>query len=554
VEAGGEQFLIGNSCNTLANALQAYMKEKDVSVSDVFTTVKKGKTAGEKDFIKWLTEFPETSGRDELSAFSEERRQAMFKRIASSSKGVSAEDFGNILKQEYIVSKAVSLTDKFETEGSETLEKLESGKQVVAFGRHKADEAGLIRTEGKVGDKQGWVTIKQDKGAVYLSYAPSPFKVFCSTMDASVRESSSAVQKVAASIAFKLKQGGPAEEGPLKEAREEMTKLKEEVTKASKAMDELKKKCGEAKNKYQKTETAEKSAHIEARNAREAAPFLAEPKAKFEAVEASSKAAEEAAAPLVSLTGDELAKFATPAAVLEAVEQHAAAVKEKAEAARESIKEQRKAATEATPQSGGTTEAKKQLGAMGSKLEEMASKAKKTVAVLAQKCKSLTTSKMDPVAVAIRDAAHKKGKTIEELFVSMAKGDKIPEEAFCKFLAGLEVEGATLSADLSKLVCRKLEADGISKETFMKYVVIYYKVVRTIAFTDQMDITKCTTLRKGDEGEIVEVLEGPVTDAANGMTRVRCKATKKDDKTTGWITVSGSKGTAFLEKASKPAA
>jgi hypothetical protein len=161
---------------------------------------------------------------------------------------------------------------------------------------------------------------------------------------------------------------------------------------------------------------------------------------------------------------------------------------------------------------------------------------------------------MDPVAQAIRDSAHKTGKTMEEFYTSLQKGDKIPEDAFCKMLTSLEVQGSALSAEIAKLICKKLESDGVSKETFMKFVVLYYKVVRTIAFTDEMDITKCKTLRKGDEGEVVEVLQGPVTDEANGMTRIRAKATKKGDTTTGWITLSGSKGTAFLEKTTKPAA
>merc|ERR1712139_500439 len=98
----------------------------------------------------------------------------------------------------------------------------------------------------------------------------------------------------------------------------------------------------------------------------------------------------------------------------------------------------------------------------------------------------------------------------------------------------------------------RTKADGVSKDAFMNYVVLYYKVVRTIAYTDQMDITKCKTLRKGEEGEIVEVLEGPKLDEANGMTRIRAKSLKKDDNTEGWITLSGSKGTAFLEKCAKP--
>lgn len=273
----------------------------------------------------------------------------------------------------------------------------------------------------------------------------------------------------------------------------------------------------------------------------------------MDALEADAKATQEAGAPMVSLNGDDLKAFATPASVLEAVEKHAAAVKEKAEAAKEAIKEQLEAVQKTTPQSGGTNYARQQLNAMKSKLEEFTRNATKTNGIISQKCKSMTASKMTPTAECIRKAAQKKGKTIEEFFDSLKKGDKIPEAAFCKLLESLEVDGAALSPEISKLVCRKLEADGISKDVFMKYVVLYYKVVRTIAFTDNMDISACKTLRKGDEGEVVEVLEGPVTDESNGMTRIRAKSLKKDDKTEGWITLSGSKGTAFLEKTVKPA-
>jgi len=220
----------------------------------------------------------------------------------------------------------------------------------------------------------------------------------------------------------------------------------------------------------------------------------------------------------------------------------------------EAIKEQQKAVKEVTPQSGGTAMAKQQLGALSAKVESLVGAANKAKSNIAGKCKSLTNARMEPVASAIRTHAHKKGKTLDAFFDSMAKGDKIPEDKFCKMLTSLEVEGGALSDELAKLVCRKLEEDGISKDTFTKYVVLYYKVVRTIAFTDEMDISKCKTLRKGDEGEVVEVMQGPVTDSSNGMTRIYAKSLKKDDTTTGWITLSGSKGTAFLEKTTKPAA
>merc|ERR1711865_838466 len=143
------------------------------------------------------------------------------------------------------------------------------------------------------------------------------------------------------------------------------------------------------------------------------------------------------------------------------------------------------------------------------------------------------------------------GVSPQALFDSLKKGDKIPEAAYCKLLTSLE--GLSISAEIAKLLARKLEADGISQDVFMNYVVIYFKVCKTIAFTDAQDISACKTLRKGEEGEVIEVLEGPVHDEANGMNRIRGRSCK-EDAVEGWVTVSGSKGTAFLEKCAKPAA
>jgi len=253
---------------------------------------------------------------------------------------------------------------------------------------------------------------------------------------------------------------------------------------------------------------------------------------------------------MVSLSGEELQAFATPASVLEKVEKFAVSVTEKATEVREAVKEQTKAVSEVTPPTGGTNEAKKQLKAITLKVDELTRQTKQKLNILKNKCKTLVDAKFNAAAEGIRKHAQKKSVTIEALFDSLKKGDKIPEAAFCKLLGSLE--GLSISAELAKLLSKRLEADGVSKDAFMKYVVIYYKVVKTIAFTDIMDITKCKTLRKGEEGEVVEVLEGPVLDEESQMTRVRAKSTK-GEAIEGWITLSGSKGTAFLEKTVKPA-
>jgi hypothetical protein len=548
LEQGGEEFLVSGSIQTLAKALQEYMKEKDTTLDEVFKKMGK-KAVKEETFVKWLTDLPADIDHDELSAFSEERKAAIFKRLASG-KGVTFEDFGKIFETEYVCVRATTLTNQFATEGGETVCKVEANTTVHLFGVPKTDEAKMTRSEAKVGEQTGWIIIQQEKNRFLTRQ--SPFKGFCIKMDGAVTDANNVINKVNSGLSAKLKQGGPATEGPLKEARDEMEKLKADVTTAQNGMDELKKKVSAAKATYYKKEQDEKNAHIEARNMKEAGPFLADPKAKVEALEAEAKACEEAAAPMVSLNGEELKKFATPASVKEAVEKHAAAVKEKADAARESLKEQSESVNKVTPQTGGTAEAKKQLNAMKSKVQDLASKASTTNSKVQAKCKSLVSAKMEPTAEGIRKAAQKKGKSIEQFFDSLKKGDKIPEDKFCKMLTGLEVDGSTLSDEMAKLVCQKLEADGISKDVFMKYVVLYYKVVRTIAFTDSFGISTCKTLRKGDEGEVVEVLEGPVLDESNGMSRIRCKSLQGDG-VEGWITLSGSKGTAFLEKTAKPA-
>lgn len=145
----------------------------------------------------------------------------------------------------------------------------------------------------------------------------------------------------------------------------------------------------------------------------------------------------------------------------------------------------------------------------------------------------------------------KKKKTAEAFFDSLKKGDKITEDAFVKFAEKLQVDGSALGGELARLVCQKIEADGVSKDKFIRFVCVFYRVVKDIAFTDALDIEKCKTIRKAALGEIIEVLEGPSA-TNDGVKRLRAKTTKKDDKTEGWITLSSNTGTPYLAKAQKP--
>ena len=64
-------------------------------------------------FVKYLASLPEVIKRDELSAFDEDRRLAIFRHIASDGKAVTEADFDDIFHQNYVCVQPVTVTDKF---------------------------------------------------------------------------------------------------------------------------------------------------------------------------------------------------------------------------------------------------------------------------------------------------------------------------------------------------------------------------------------------------------------------------------------------------------
>merc|ERR1712232_558713 len=169
-------------------------------------------------------------------------------------------------------------------------------------------------------------------------------------------------------------------------ARDEMAKMKEPILKAQKDVKELAGKFQKAKGEYANKERTEANLHIEIRNKKEAAQYVEGPQAKLEAVETAAKAAEETAAAMVSLTGEELEAFEKPATVLKNVEKLHARVTEKAAGVREALKEQQKVLAELKTQTGGTAEAKKQFASISQKLQEFVGKASKASSIVKAKC------------------------------------------------------------------------------------------------------------------------------------------------------------------------
>eukprot|EP00930_Biecheleria_cincta_P025238 TRINITY_DN17987_c0_g1_i2.p1 TRINITY_DN17987_c0_g1~~TRINITY_DN17987_c0_g1_i2.p1 ORF type:complete len:1018 (+),score=328.89 TRINITY_DN17987_c0_g1_i2:57-3110(+) len=84
----------------------------------------------------------------------------------------------------------------------------------------------------------------------------------------------------------------------------------------------------------------------------------------------------------------------------------------------------------------------------------------------------------------------------------------------------------------------------ISRESFMRVVRVFYKVVKGIVLTDKLLIEQSTQLRRMDVGEVMEVFEGPTIDPSVGVYRVHGRALR--DGMMGWVTVAGNGGIAFL--------
>lgn len=70
-----------------------------------------------------------------------------------------------------------------------------------------------------------------------------------------------------------------------------------------------------------------------------------------------------------------------------------------------------------------------------------------------------------------------------------------------------------------------------------------YVTKSSIALTDGLNIKSCKVLRKLEQGETVECVEGPVDDAEAGCTRIRVVANK--DGKEGWVTTKGNAGSLY---------
>eukprot|EP00927_Polykrikos_kofoidii_P059005 TRINITY_DN5399_c0_g2_i3.p1 TRINITY_DN5399_c0_g2~~TRINITY_DN5399_c0_g2_i3.p1 ORF type:complete len:1960 (+),score=510.81 TRINITY_DN5399_c0_g2_i3:78-5957(+) len=545
LEHAGEMFLVATSVRTLTHALREHVREKELTLDQLFEDVGKDYAT----FAKYLKELPEAIGHEELSAFTEERTAAIFKVMDADKDGtISKADFDAFFRTRCKCVKGITVTDSFDISAGKTLGKVEAGEAVEIFGAFKMDEAGMLRSECNVAslEQTGWITLKGNTGTFYVEPV-LPFNEFCGTMDKAIGEATGNINKVSSFLTAKAKEGGTAAPGgPLAEARAEMIKSRSQVSEALSKLDALRKQVVVAKRELITKEKAELNAHIENREKKESLALTSVVDSEVTAAEAAAAAVIELCEAFVAVELPE--SFETPATVLDASQKLLKTAETTAVAAQAKLKEQLAVVQNVKPQTRPVVEAKRTLQKMQGKVETDVRKAKMTVESIRTKCQSVVDHVFNTAAKTLRDEMKARSMSGDTLFDELAKGaDCITDDNFCDKLKSLE--GVVVNQEHLKLLCRSLETGGITRGRFLGFVQLFYVVVKEIAITDLADVSTCKTIRKAERDELVEVLEGP-TDEGSGLARARVRSIC--DGVEGWITVKGNQGTPFLQEAAKP--
>lgn len=536
---------------TLVTALRDHMKSKDLSHEALYKEFSGGAATLSKDaFSAHLAKLPVALSREELD-FSEERRAAIFTHIDANADGsISLEEFRAAFKQRFICVKEITVTDGFDVSKSKTLDKIVAGTELETEHNPEKDEGtGMMRILCTVlpAGTPGYVTMQGNQGTKFIDLV-TPFSVFMKDAEDVVAESTQEVNKVSQWFNGKIKEFTNAgKEGPLADARADLTKLRAGVSGGNDQLSKLRSKMTIGKKEYAKKEVDEKNAHIIAKERKEADAVIAPAQAKFSALEAVVKALEEAAKPIAGLEGSELDSFAAPLSLVEACEGHVESIRKLAEEVKTISKEQQELLPKMAK--GPMAEAKRDLQAIIVKSDKSRTLAKQRLDAVQTQCGTIIEARADQVANLLRKEAQEKSLSVEQLFALVAGGaDRISEDAFCRHAQALM--GAAFREEQVRLLCKTLERGGIGKRRFQTFVQQYFAVVRGIAITDVFDIKVAKTLRKAENEEVIELLEGPLDCEATKVTRVRGKSLA--DGVVGWVTLKGNQGTPFLQEVEKP--
>jgi len=549
---GGEQFLVAASMQTLVDALSEHLAESNQTTEILFKEMTGGDScasAADKEKLNtWIEALPTTYSNEALS-FPAERRIAMCASLLKNDELIY-KDFQTIFEKKYLCVASVSATSGLSISAGKTVCKIEVGNVVCGLSEPKKDEeSGMLRVEVKLqDDKQGFVTLTGNQGVKYLQ-AASPFANYIRGLNKTFEETRTKVSKVASYLKSKALELSKCAKGPLQEAKQELTKLRPKAVAGQTKLDGLSHKINEAKVSHTKKVTAERNAHKEAKLQKAADAALAVVAEKIDVVENYFASLEKTGGSLPKADAIELHSFDAPLTVYDQLEELAKQVKQAVDDARQSLKEQQEQVKKEAP--GALAKTKTEFVKMKVRTDQVERKSKQVVDWAKASCSAIANARLGEAAQALRAELISKKLEPDELFNKLVeKGEEtISEASFCAHLMTVDAL-KELRSEHAKLLFRHVQPGGIGRRRFCGMVQQYHVIVRAIALTNEFEISKSKTLRKAEEGEIVEVLEGPSKDEKVGLLRI--KARSLSDGIVGWITVKGNHGTPFLQEVEKP--
>lgn len=134
------------------------------------------------------------------------------------------------------------------------------------------------------------------------------------------------------------------------------------------------------------------------------------------------------------------------------------------------------------------------------------------------------------------------------------KDDKIGEEDFMRFVGNIgdmcSRPDLTYDEEQRGHVFDHFSKDSgedseLTLEMFTSFFVEKFICVHAISVTDELDLNDATAVGKLEVDDVCEALGEPTTHDSVGLTRLKVKLEKNG--TTGWVTLQGNQGTAYLE-------
>jgi len=465
---GGKMFVAASMTKMILEALTEYMNEKGLTKESLFQQMSKGSTDGRcarADCLAFLEKIPEMCGRPDL-AVSSEHGSAIFDQLDSKAEGsISSKEFNDAFRERYICIHGTSVTDGFEVAASKTVAKLEADEVVEALAEPRShDTSGVMRVHVRLlkDDTTGWVTMQGSEGTMYLG----PFTAYASFMKSLDKAMTSAMSTSAKAANFINQKGEDVQDckqGPLADAKVELTKLRSQVSVMQMKLDQLKKRVEEGKKEHSKREELERKKQEEKKDRRAASLILKAISDKVSNAQAGLSKMEGQASPLTSVSEADLGKVSSPLEVSKASAASFDEVLSLVAEAKECIKAHEGKVLKAPK--GPWSELKQAMSKQQREVFVIGKKANEIMSKVRILCNNFIASKQGEVAQAFRKQIQQRGISIDKLYDELAgkKGDQIPQEKFSKALDKLP--DLTLSCHQStRRCCSSLGRQEVSAE------------------------------------------------------------------------------------------